>query len=85
MKSSVFWDITACSAVKVNLCIVWAYCLYLQDRRVSQTIFEPEASSKQSLLYSFTLKVEAIQSSETSADLHETIWRYIPEDRTLQN
>jgi hypothetical protein len=27
--------------------------------------------------------MEAIRFSATSADFHRTIWRYIPEDRTL--
>jgi hypothetical protein len=36
------------------------------------------------LAYSSALKMEAIRSSETSADFHRTIRRDIPEDRTLQ-
>jgi hypothetical protein len=35
--------------------------------------------------YSSTLKMEAICSSEMSVDFHRTTWRYIPEDRILQN
>jgi hypothetical protein len=30
-------------------------------------------------------QAEAICSSETSVDFHQTTWRYIPEDRTLHN
>jgi uncharacterized membrane protein YciS (DUF1049 family) len=33
----------------------------------------------------FTLKMEAIFSSETSVDFHQTTRRYIPEDGTLHN
>jgi hypothetical protein len=33
--------------------------------------------------HSSTLKMEATYSSETSVDIQWTIWRYIPEDRTL--
>jgi hypothetical protein len=35
--------------------------------------------------YFFTLKVEAICSSETSVDTHRTTRRYIPEDGNLQD
>jgi hypothetical protein len=34
--------------------------------------------------YSSALKVEA-RFSETSADFHQTTWRYITEDRTLHS
>jgi hypothetical protein len=34
--------------------------------------------------YSCTLKMEATCSSETSVDFQRSTWRYIPEDRTLQ-
>jgi hypothetical protein len=37
------------------------------------------------LVYSLTMKMEAIYSSETSVDFQSTIWRYVPEDITLQN
>jgi hypothetical protein len=37
------------------------------------------------LVYSSTLKIEVICSSETSVDFQRTTWRYIPEDRTLHN
>jgi hypothetical protein len=37
------------------------------------------------LVYSSTLKMEAIYSSETSVDSQRTEGRYIPEDRTLHN
>jgi hypothetical protein len=37
------------------------------------------------LAYSFTLKMEAACSSETSVDTQRTTRRYIPEDRTLHN
>jgi hypothetical protein len=36
-------------------------------------------------LISFTLKMEAICSFETSVDIQRTIWRYIPEDDTLDS
>jgi hypothetical protein len=36
------------------------------------------------LAYSFSMKLEARCSSETSADFQRTTWRYIREDRNLQ-
>jgi hypothetical protein len=36
------------------------------------------------LAYSLTLKMEATCSSKTSVDFQWTIWRYTPEDPTLQ-
>jgi hypothetical protein len=35
------------------------------------------------VVYSSTLKVEAVCCSETSVEIHRTKWRYVPEDRTL--
>jgi hypothetical protein len=49
MKSSVFWDITLCSPLKVNRCFVGIYCLHLQGRRVRQARKQCEAGSKLSL------------------------------------
>jgi hypothetical protein len=37
------------------------------------------------LVYSFTLRVEATCSSETSADFERTTWRCMPDDRTRHN
>jgi hypothetical protein len=36
-------------------------------------------------VYSATIKVEAICSSETSADFQRTTWCNVPEDSTLYN
>jgi hypothetical protein len=36
------------------------------------------------LAYSSTLKMEGTPSSETWVDFQRTIWRYVPENRTLQ-
>jgi hypothetical protein len=35
------------------------------------------------LSYSLVLKMEAIYSSETSVDFHQSTGRYIPEERTI--
>jgi hypothetical protein len=84
-KSSVFWDLMPCSLLKVTGRLGGTCHLHVQQR---------EAGSKQSklatcftvvsfLAYSWTLKMEAICSSETSFDFQRTIRRYISEDRTL--
>jgi hypothetical protein len=36
MKSSIFWDITPCSSLKVNLCFGGTCRLHIQGRRISQ-------------------------------------------------
>jgi hypothetical protein len=79
MKSTIFWDITPCSPLKVNRRFGWTYRLHYQSRRISQIRNQREENSKQSL------KIEEICSSETSVDLQRTKRRYIPEDRTLNS
>jgi hypothetical protein len=39
MKSSIFWDITPCSSLKVNLCFGGKFRLHLQGRGISQAGF----------------------------------------------
>jgi hypothetical protein len=50
MNSTIFWDVTPCSLVEFNQCLGGTYCLYLQDRRVSQEN-EPVRSMDQSCCY----------------------------------
>jgi hypothetical protein len=78
---------TKCSFVKINLCFGGMHCLHLQGRWGKQA-----TSSKQQsvaaclflefayLVYSSTLKMEAIRYSETSL---KTTWRQIATDNTL--
>jgi hypothetical protein len=71
MKSTIFWDTTLCSPLKVN-------------RRFGETYRLPYAFTLVFCSAHFsTLKMEAIYSSETSVDLQRTIRRYIPEDSVL--
>jgi hypothetical protein len=35
-KSTIFWNVTPCSIVEVDLCFGGMYCLHLQRRRLSQ-------------------------------------------------
>jgi hypothetical protein len=91
MKSSIFWDITLCSPLKVNRRCGGTSRLHLQGPKINQarnqreTCLPPEFTLVSCLAYSSTLKMEATYSSETSVDFRRTTWRYIPEDRTLQN
>jgi hypothetical protein len=82
VESSVFWDITLCSSLKVNGRFTATCYLHLQSRRIYH-----EAGSIQSscLAYSSTLKMKETCSSETLVDFIRTIRRCIPEDRTLHN
>jgi hypothetical protein len=69
-ESSIFRDIRPCSLLKVN-------------RRL---LFMPPAFKLDPCsVYSSTLKMEAICSSETSVGFQRTTRRYIPEDNTLSN
>jgi hypothetical protein len=55
LKSSVFWDITLCSAVKVNRHFVGTYHLHHQGLRVSQARNQHEAGNTGSKrLFTFT-------------------------------
>jgi hypothetical protein len=39
MKSTVFWDITPCSPLKVNRHFGGKYRLHIQDRKISSALF----------------------------------------------
>jgi hypothetical protein len=71
MKSTIFWDITPCSQLKVN-------------RRFGGPLLATCFHAGFLLGLFSTLKMEAICSSETSVDFQRTTRRYIPEDSTLQ-
>jgi hypothetical protein len=67
MESSIFWDITPCSPLKVR----------------ARLCLPPAFTPVSCLAYSSTLKMEAKCSSETSVDFQRTTRSYIPEYRTL--
>jgi hypothetical protein len=69
MKSSIFLDIMPCSPLKVG-------------RRFGGS--PPAFTLLSCSVYSSTLKMEAICSSETSVDFQRNTQRYIPEDNALQ-
>jgi hypothetical protein len=81
LKGTIFWDITPCSPLNVNRRFGETYHLHLQGRRLLDTCFYAGSC----LVYSSTLKMEALFSSETSIDIERTTRRYIPEDSTLHN
>jgi hypothetical protein len=87
-ESSIFWDITPCSPLKVNWSFRGTYRFHLQDRRISRARYQWESRWQAKLVscsaYSSTLKMEALCSSETSVDFQRTTWHYTPKDNTLR-
>jgi hypothetical protein len=75
MKSMNFWDIMPCSLLRVNRRFGGTYRLLA----LLATCFHAGFL----LNFFFTLKMEAMCSSETSVDSRRTTQRYIPEDGTL--
>jgi hypothetical protein len=51
MKSSIFWDVTLCTLLKVNWRFGGTCCLHLQDQRISQARNWREAGSKHGLFF----------------------------------
>jgi hypothetical protein len=47
MKSSIFWDITPCTLLKVNRRFGGTYRLHLQSRRINQAKRNAKAGGKQ--------------------------------------
>jgi hypothetical protein len=73
MKISAFFDTTPCSPLKINRHFEGTCRLHCQDRRISEERNCSESGIKQSFtsvscFASSTFKMEAICSSETSAD-----------------
>jgi hypothetical protein len=83
MKSSIFWDITLCTLLKINQ----------HFRGTCQFHFKVQGGTAFHLLSRWflawliflTLTTEATCSFKTSVDFQQTTWRYIPEDRTLHS
>jgi hypothetical protein len=74
MKSTVLWDITPCSPLKVNRRFAETYRLHLQGSK-------NKPSKKPA--WKHLLNMEAICSSKTSVDFQRTTRRRIPENSTL--
>jgi hypothetical protein len=88
-KINIFWDIMPCSLFKIHRRFGGTYRLHLQGG-ISRAKYEREsrweAASFALVSYSayLTLKMEAICSSEMSADFQLTTWRYVQEDSNLR-
>jgi hypothetical protein len=84
MKCSIFWDITPCSPFEVNQRFGGTCHLQLLGQRISQALLPTCFMLVSCLVYSSTLKMDVTCSSETTADIQQTTWHYIPEKRNLQ-
>jgi hypothetical protein len=74
VKSTIFWDITPFSPLKVNRRFGVTYHLHLQGRSISRARNQRK-SRWQSLPY----------ATKTTVDFQRITWRYIPENSTLHN
>jgi hypothetical protein len=81
-----------CSPLKVNrrfggICRFHLQCLTLKKKesRLLQAVLATYFSLIYCLAFSFTLKTEAICSSETYVNFQRTTRNYIPEDNALHN
>jgi hypothetical protein len=83
MMSSIFWDITPCSPMKVDRRFGGTCRSHFHGRRVNQELSQQEAGRNRVLFaahfmlfsrlaYYSTLETEATCSTETSADFHRT-------------
>jgi hypothetical protein len=86
IKSSIFWDISLCCPLKVNLRFGRTYRLHLHSRRISR--------ARSHLLSRWCLvqlnirpliKQEAACSSETSVEFQRTTRRYIQDGVIIHN
>jgi hypothetical protein len=69
MKSSNFWDITACIPQRVSQSFGGPSAANIRGQQA----------------HSSTLRPEAARSSGTCADVQKTVRRYVPEDKTRHN
>jgi hypothetical protein len=76
--ASVFWDITPCSLLKVSRRFGGTFRLAPAELAACFALVPFLAKS-------WTLKMEAICSTETSVEFQRATRRCIPEDRTLHN
>jgi hypothetical protein len=76
--SSIIWDITPCSLLKVYRRFGGICRLHLQGQ-----VYAEQQISMKAGAYTFTLKMEATYSPETSVHFKRTRRRHIPEDKTL--
>jgi hypothetical protein len=85
LASSVLWNITPCSPLKVTRSLGGTYRLHLQGERISQIRNQREIKWQaeaiftlvSSLAYPSTLKMQTKCSSEKSVAFQQTRWHYI--------
>jgi hypothetical protein len=65
-KSIIFWNVMQCRQAEIDQCFGWMYCLHLQGRRA---LLSASFSSISCLVYSSTLKREALRSSRSVCKL----------------
>jgi hypothetical protein len=75
-KSSIFWDITPCSPLKLNRRFGGTCCFHLQCRRISQARNQREGSDPEDQSNMFLRNVGWFSTDYAA---------YIPEDRILHN
>jgi hypothetical protein len=85
LKSISFWNVTPCSLLSCNRRFGGTYRLHLQGRRNNFSKNQQASKWLIAEIISFTLKMEAICSSETSVATQETTRRHIPEDDIIHN
>jgi hypothetical protein len=79
LKSTIFWDITPCSPLKVNRRFGGTYRKAWWQASLQHALTLVSCSA-----YFSTLKMEAICFSETLVDSQLITWRYVPEGGTIQ-
>jgi hypothetical protein len=88
MKSTVFWNIMPYSPLNVNEVseehITSIFRVEYAFVGFHLLCLPPASTLVSCSVYSLTLKIEAICSSETSVDIQQTTQNYIPEDSILQ-
>jgi hypothetical protein len=78
MKSSIFWNKTRCSPLKVNRRFRETNRLHLKGEALLATCFKLVSY----WAYSSIVKIEATCSSGTLVDFQQTTQRCMPENRT---
>jgi hypothetical protein len=87
MKSSVFWDITQCSPLKVHRRFGGTCHLHLQGQIISQARYQVVACFHAGFLHGLFFDPEdgGDMFLRMSVDFKRTTRRYIPEDRALHD
>jgi hypothetical protein len=95
LKRINFWDVTPCSPVDDHRCFGGTHCLHLHFQELSQAINKEETCNKallsacflllDFLTASFTLKMEAVRSFESSVILYSITRRHVSYDSNVHS